>query len=63
MEILTLAEVAERLRIGRRTLRYLIDRDADFVTVKLGRRRLMTRTALDAFVRAKEHASRPGRRP
>jgi len=57
--LLTMEEVAERLRVGRRTMRYLIDRDPDFVTCKLGHRRLMTPRALDAFVRAKEHASRP----
>ena len=59
--LLTMNEVMERLRIGRRTMRYLIDRDPDFVTCKLGHRRLMTPHALDAFIRAKEHASRPMR--
>jgi len=57
--LLTMEEVADRLRVGRRTMRYLIDRDPDFITCKLGHRRLMTPHALDAFVRAKEHASRP----
>lgn len=57
--LLTMNEVMDRLRVGRRTMRHLIDRDPDFVTCKLGHRRLMTPAALDAFVRAKEHASRP----
>jgi len=57
--LLTMEEVSERLRVGRRTMRHLIDRDPDFITCKLGHRRLMTPHALDAFVRAKEHASRP----
>ena len=57
--LLTMNEVMERLSVGRRTMRHLIDRDADFVTLKLGHRRLMTLASLDAFIRAKEHASRP----
>ncbi len=57
-QLLTLKEVQKRLQIGRTTLRYLIDEDTDFVTVKLGYRRLMSEDALDAFIRAKE-----GQRP
>ena len=57
--LLTMDEVMERLGVGRKTMRYLIDRDPDFATVKIGHRRKMTPAALDAFIRAKEHASRP----
>lgn len=61
-ELLTLNEVMERLKIGRTTLRFLIDRDPDFVTIKLGERRLMSVAALEAFVKVKEEKAR-GERP
>lgn len=59
MTMLTLNEVQERLRIGRRALRHLIDHDEDFVTIKLGHRRVMREQAFEEFVQAKERASRP----
>jgi excisionase family DNA binding protein len=55
-ELLTMREVQKRLKVGRTTLRYLIDQDRDFRTVKLGHRRLMSVDALDRFVKAKEAA-------
>lgn len=62
MQVLTLQEVQERLRIGRRAMRFLIDRDEDFVTMKLGARRVMTERAFNDFIAAKEHESRPHKR-
>lgn len=56
--LLSMNEVMERLNIGRTTLRTLIDRDEDFVTVKIGYRRLMSTSALEAFVAAKEAEAR-----
>lgn len=58
--MLTMSEVRGRLRVGRTAMRYLIDRDPDFVTVKLGHRRLMRADAFDRFIREKERQSRPG---
>lgn len=55
--LLTMKDVQERLGIGRTTLRYLINEDKDFLTVKLGFRRLMSPDALERFVRAKERES------
>jgi excisionase family DNA binding protein len=52
--LLTLEEVQERLRIGRMAVRRLINEDPNFRTVKLGRRRLMTETALVEYVRSRE---------
>lgn len=54
-------EVMERLSVGRTTLRFLIDRDPDFVTIKLGERRLMSVSALEAFVTAKEEKAKEQR--
>lgn len=59
MTMLTLNEVRDRLRIGRRELRHLIDHDEDFVTIKLGHRRVMREKAFLDFIEAKERASRP----
>ena len=52
--LLTLEEVQDRLRIGRMAVRRLINEDPNFRTVKLGRRRLMTETALVEYVRSRE---------
>ena len=56
-------EVMKRLKIGRTTLYHLIDEDPDFVTVKLGERRLMSVTALQEFIAAKEAEARGERVP
>jgi hypothetical protein len=61
MTMLTLQEVQERLRIGRRALRHLIDHDEDFVTIKLGHRRVMRAQSFEDFIAAKEKQDRPNR--
>lgn len=53
-QLLTMAEVQERLRVGRSTLRQLINRDPAFRTVKLQRKRLMSEKALADFIASKE---------
>lgn len=53
-ELLSMNDVMERLKIGRTTLRFLINQDPDFVTLKLGERRLMSVAALESFVAKKE---------
>lgn len=62
-ELLSMQEVMKRLKIGRTTLYHLIDEDPDFVTVKLGERRLMSVTALQEFIAAKEAEARGERVP
>lgn len=62
-ELLSMQEVMKRLKIGRTTLYALIDEDPDFVTVKLGERRLMSVTALQEFIAAKEAEARGERVP
>lgn len=54
-------EVMDRLKIGRTTLRFLIDRDPDFVTIKLGERRLMSVSALESFIASKEEEAKEAR--
>lgn len=56
-QMLTLKEVQERLRIGRSTLRTIINTDSDFRTMKVGHRRLMSEAALARYIEAKENAS------
>jgi excisionase family DNA binding protein len=53
-ELLTVAEVAERLKLNQQTVRNMIDR-RELAAVRLGRRRVRVRqSALDAFVAAGE---------
>lgn len=54
-------EVMDRLKIGRTTLRFLIDQDPDFVTIKLGERRLMSVSALESFIASKEEKAKEAR--
>ena len=60
-ELLSMNEVMERLKIGRTTLRFLINQDPDFVTLKLGERRLMSVSALESFVAMKERETSGGK--
>jgi hypothetical protein len=62
VEVLTLQEVQDTLRIGRRAMRQLIDTDEDFVTLKLGHRRVMTKRHLEEFIQAKALESRPNKK-
>lgn len=55
--MLTMKEVQERLRVGRTTMRKLINEDPAFRTVKLGERRLMTESAYKKFIEEKEGAA------
>ena len=52
--LLTLSEVADRLRVSRSTLRALINEDPTFRTVKLKRKRLMSEAALSEYIESKE---------
>lgn len=54
-------DVMDRLKIGRTTLRFLIDQDPDFVTIKLGERRLMSVSALESFIASKEEKAKEAR--
>lgn len=56
-QLLTLNEVKERLRVGKTTLKRLINEDPDFITIKMGHRRLMREEALEKFLKAKESAA------
>ena len=51
--MVTMQEVMERLQIGERTLRTLINDDPDFVTFKISRRRLISEEELERFINAK----------
>lgn len=57
-EYLSMKEVMKTLNVGRSTLRYLINEDTDFITVKLKERRLMSRAALAKFIEAKDAQAR-----
>lgn len=61
--LLSMNEVMQRLKIGRTVLRQLINEDLDFVTIKLGERRLMSVSALESFVAGKEREARGERQP
>lgn len=52
----------QRLKIGRTIFQQLVNEDPTFVTVKLGERRLMSVSALEEFVAAKEKEAKE-RRP
>jgi excisionase family DNA binding protein len=52
-KLLTLPEVETQLRVSRATVRRLIRR-GQLPIVKVGRRTLVTRPALEAFVRERE---------
>lgn len=54
--LLTMQEVEERLRCSKTIVRRLINEEPEFKTVRLGRRRLISERALDAFIRSKERA-------
>lgn len=56
-ELLTIDEVAERLRLGRRTVERYIAR-GDIRSAKAGRRRLVSIDELDRFVKAAERRGR-----
>lgn len=53
-ELLTIAEVAQRLRVSRRTVERLMAAGR-IRSVGVGRRRLVTSRELDAYVAACEH--------
>ena len=50
---MTMAEVQERLRLSRWTVQTLINTDPDFVTYKVGHRRLMAHADFDRFMAKK----------
>jgi excisionase family DNA binding protein len=57
-ELLTVEEATKRLRIGRTTIHELVQR-GELASLKIGRRRLFTETAVAAFIQRKlEEASR-----
>jgi excisionase family DNA binding protein len=56
-ELLTIAEVAERLRIGKRTVERFVA-EGEIASVKVGRRRFVAETELERYVRL---ASKRGR--
>lgn len=51
--LMTMQEVQERLNVGRTTVKRLIREDPDFRTLKIGKRRMMTPPAFEAFLIAK----------
>lgn len=53
-QMLTLKEVQEKLRIGKTALKTLINEDPDFITIKMGHRRLMRSESLERYLAAKE---------
>lgn len=56
-ELLTIDEVAERLRVGKRTVeRFLAD--GDLASVKIGRRRLIPAPELERYVRIAQRRGR-----
>ena len=55
-EVLSLNEAAGYLRISRRTLHSLIADSAGPPTIQIGRRRLIRRTALEAWLADREGA-------
>lgn len=56
-ELLTIDEVAERLRVGRRTIeRFLAE--GEIGSVKVGRRRLVPETELERYVRLAQRRGR-----
>jgi excisionase family DNA binding protein len=59
-ELLTVAEVADRLRVSRRTVERLMAQGR-LRPLKVGRRTLVTSRELDAFVAHQEGAGRRGR--
>jgi excisionase family DNA binding protein len=61
-QLLTLPEVQAQLRVSRATVRRLITR-GQLPIVKVGRRTLVTRQALDAFVRQQQVRRDPDARP
>jgi excisionase family DNA binding protein len=57
-ELLTVEETIQRLRIGRTTIHELVQR-GELASIKIGRRRLFTETAIAAFIQRKlEEAAR-----
>jgi excisionase family DNA binding protein len=53
--VLTIAEVAMALGVSRATLYKLMSEDPSFVTFRVRRKRMMRRSALDAWISSQEN--------
>lgn len=54
--LLTMNEVAKRLRTTRNTIYRLLKTDPEFRTLKVGMRRFMREEQLETYIRARESA-------
>ena len=55
-QLLAMKEVKQILRVGQGTLYRLVKGDPDFKTIRIGGRRFMSESTLEAWIRSRESA-------